>query len=138
MWAMILEKAFSKYLGNIDHKAGQNLDLLWDKLVEADGKNHMITAGSYGDNDKDTNADGLVQGHAYSVISTHKLSNGVRLLKLRNPWGSDSFKGRWSDNSGLWTDEFKKEVGFKQDLNDGFVFMQLEDYQKQFESTSIN
>ena len=76
-------------------------------IVEADGKDNMITAGSYGSSDKDTNEVGLVSGHAYSVFSTHTLSNGVRLLKLRNPWGVDSFKGRWSDKSDLWTKQFK-------------------------------
>jgi len=98
----------------------------------------MIQAGTPSTSDSYTNADGLVQSHAYSVLSTHKLSNGVRLVKMRNPWGSDSFHGRWSDQSTLWTEQFKKEVGFKEDQEDGFIFMQIEDYFEQVESTDFN
>ena len=46
---------------------------------------------------------GLVSGHAYSLLAAKELSNGVRLVKLRNPWGRFEWKGAWSDNSELWT-----------------------------------
>lgn len=41
---------------------------------------------------------GIINGHAYSVISVYKYEDkGVKLLKLRNPWGKHEWKGKWSD-----------------------------------------
>lgn len=55
---------------------------------------------------------GIVSGHAYSLISVHEFSLDddtlVRLCKLRNPWGEGEWKGDWSDESELWTDELRE------------------------------
>lgn len=40
--------------------------------------------------------EGLVYGHAYSMISIHRYGS-VRLIKLRNPWGKHEWVGKWSD-----------------------------------------
>ncbi|XP_072254986.1 calpain-5-like [Pyxicephalus adspersus] len=63
---------------------------------------------------------GLVTGHAYSVTAvksitlhsglfslfrTHKL----RLVRLRNPWGSGEWKGAWSDGSEEWKKVSQRE-----------------------------
>jgi len=53
---------------------------------------------------------GLVAGHAYALHSVHTLSNGVRLVRLSNPWGVDVYTGDWSDNSSLWTATLRAEV----------------------------
>ena len=42
---------------------------------------------------------GLVPGHAYTLISVYETSQGDRLMKLRNPWGSLEWNGNWSDDS---------------------------------------
>ena len=59
----------------------------------------MVTAGSfYGTgNNQEQNAVGLAYSHAYSVQEAITLSNGVRLLALRNPWGRETFNGTYSD-----------------------------------------
>ena len=77
-------------------------------------------------------------GHAYSVLGTKGLSNGVRLVKIRNPWGNETFTGAWSDNSDKWTDELAKEAGLNVNEWDGIFYMSIEDYAKQFETTQIN
>jgi len=56
---------------------------------------------------------GLVDGHAYSLITVVGLSNGVRLLGLRNPWGAVEWNGAWSDNSPLWTEALREEAVVK-------------------------
>ena len=45
--------------------------------------------------------EGLVAGHAYSVISVKEV-HGNQLMNLRNPWGSFEWDGEWGDKSGLW------------------------------------
>jgi len=78
-----------------------------------------------------------VSGHAYTVLGHVVLSNGTKLVKMRNPWGSEKFHGRWSDDSNLWTEQFKQEAGWVK-ANDGVFFMQLEDYKVQVSHTFIN
>lgn len=52
---------------------------------------------------------GLVDGHAYSMISTKEIqtNNGevIRLCLIRNPWGKKEWNGDWSDSSPLWNDQ---------------------------------
>jgi hypothetical protein len=159
LWGPILEKAFAKYHGNYMHIAGgdpaialrtlsgapytdfyhdaKTIDELWDAIVEHDNANEMIQGGTNGGNDTQTNADGLVLGHAYTVLSHAILSTGTRLVKLRNPWASESFHGDWSKDSTLWTDALRAEVG--EDLaNDGFFFMSIENYHAQVAYTEFN
>ena len=65
--------------------------------------------------------------HAYSVRAVKTLSNGVRLVEVRNPWGSEKYKGPWSDSSDKWTAKFKEEVGFEK-RNDGIFWCDLDTY----------
>jgi hypothetical protein len=30
---------------------------------------------------------------------------------MRNPWGIEKYHGEWSDDSKLWTPEWRKEAG---------------------------
>lgn len=46
-------------------------------------------------------ADGILEGHAYSVLEVQEVY-GVRLIRLRNPWGKDEWRGRWCRGSSAW------------------------------------
>ena len=76
-------------------------------------------------------------GHAYALLGHTVLSNGVKLVKLRNPWSSEAWSGDWSRDSDLWTDEFKQEVG-EVGENDGIFFISIEDYYSTWRLTTIN
>jgi hypothetical protein len=93
----------------ISHKE-ENADKLWPKFKNYDAKGFILLASSnHGTNDQAVH--GVVQGHAYSVISIHELQvkgHQVRLMKMRNPWGQGEWNGDWSDNSNLWTPELSK------------------------------
>ena len=108
---------------------------LWKELIAHEGKKDIINVASGGGSDTETNKHGLVLGHAFTVLGTHTLSNGVRLVKIRNPWGAEKFKGDWSDTSDKWTDELAKEVKLNKTSKDGIFWMSIEDYAKQFEET---
>ena len=79
---------------------------------------------------------GIVAGHAYSVISC-KEYDGIRLLKIRNPWGRFEWGGAWSDNSSKWTQEYIDY--FQPDFNnqDGTFWIWIEDFFKNFESITV-
>jgi len=41
---------------------------------------------------------GLPGAHAYTLMGTATLSDGTKLLKMRNPWGSEVYTGPYSDD----------------------------------------
>lgn len=65
----------------------------------------MVTAGTPlgTGTDKDQNELGVAYMHAYTMLDTLTLSNGQRLIKMRNPWGSETYNGPWGDDSAKWT-----------------------------------
>lgn len=73
---------------------------------------------------------GLLTGHAYSIIDCQEVQ-GVKLLRLRNPWGQGEWNGPWSDNSKEWTPamltHFKYEFA-----NDGTFFITFGDFIKYY------
>ena len=49
--------------------------------------------------DSTKNEMGLVNCHAYPVLGHATLSNGQKLVKLRNPWSLEYYHGPYSDKS---------------------------------------
>ena len=84
-----------------------------------------------------TSEKGIAYDHAYTLLGTLEISDGTRLVHMRNPWGHELWKGDWSDQSPLWTDELKTKVD--DDWNDdGKFYMSIEDYYNEFMATWIN
>ncbi len=78
--------------------------------------------------------------HAYTILQTVTLSNGTRLIQMRNPWGSETYHGVWRDYpnaAGEWTDQWKEEAGFESE-NDGSWFTSIEQYHQSFSETHMN
>lgn len=86
-------------------------------------------------------ANGLVSGHAYSLLAF--IDCGVvRLVKLRNPWGAGgAWKGAWSDSSRNWRSEQHKQVAEMVQLkrgDDGVFFMSFEDWCERFTHIDVS
>lgn len=102
---------------------------------DTDANRGMLIAATPGESDQKTNAWGLRQNHAYTVLKVETLANGQRVIKMRNPWRSETFTGAYSDgkmNSNI-REELDHTVG-----NDGVFYMSLEQYYSQVEVTSLN
>ena len=160
MWTAVLEKAFAKYHGNYKHIVGgdpgigirtmtgapfdryehkdMNAGDLWNKLVQHDKNKDIMSCVSPAGSDKTTSASGLVQGHAFTLLSTHVTSAGDKLLKIRNPHGSEKYKGAWGDTDGRWTPELLKELGHSLNRKDGVFFMDLGNFMSEFEASRAN
>lgn len=67
----------------------------------------------------------------------HPKLGDVRILKLRNPWGSKEWLGAWSDRSDLWTPDLKKEVKMEVNTEDGVFCIGFGDYMNYYRSTTI-
>jgi len=70
-----------------------------------------------------------VAGHAETVLGVLKLSNGAKLVKMRNPWGSYKYSGPYSKGSKLWTAALKKEAKLDS-ADDGIFFTPISDWIK--------
>lgn len=112
---------------------------IWNKLKDADEKNFIICC-SIDSKDPAENQRfkdlGLVCEHAYTMIGCADL-DGLRLCRIRNPWGNFEWKGDWGDNSDLWTDDIKSQVKYT-NANDGGFWMSWDDVQTYFSRFSIN
>ena len=93
------------------------------------GKDETITQG------RSTNKGGIVPGHAYSIISAAD-HEGHKLLKLRNPWGTFEWTGKWSDGSKEWTPAVARAFGYTQE-DDGTFFMAWDDFCTHFDGIDV-
>ena len=114
----------------------------------------VVASGSLSGKDTDSTDEGIVKGHAYSILDVrvvdsfkllkvtarHILSSNTltgstlttthrssRNPKLRNPWGEKEWTGRWSDGSVEWTPRYRTLLGYKEE-NDGTFWMEFEDF----------
>ena len=85
-------------------------------------------------------ARGLVPGHAYTLVGVVQLTQNGRpykkLIKLRNPWGKETYKGQWRDDDPQWTPEFKAQVNLEPD-NDGTFYMPFDQFRDGFDAYSF-
>jgi calpain len=137
-------------------------DYLWNKLLNMLRHGALMGASITGKivegpliiKGKDT---GLLCSHAYSIQGFYEVTKTdntkVRLVRLRNPWGSkraEEWNGKWSDDSTEMIDEWEninkaidEEDGDEAEkinpelMKDGTFFMSFEDFMELFTRMSI-
>ena len=87
---------------------------------------------------------GMANSHAYTVLGLLELGDGedggttTRLVKMRNPWGYETYHGPWSDSDdSAWSEDLLDEAGHKIS-NNGVFFMPIEQYHQQIQTTFIS
>jgi hypothetical protein len=120
---------------------GANITEFWSAIVNAFNNNHVVLAGTC---EKGTPgvetllANGIYANHCYSVLSTHTIIGArtrTQLLRVRNPWGTGVWGGKWSAGSKEWTNDNKELVDYKEE--DGVFYITVEDFLKNFSRTNI-
>ena len=175
LWVVLLEKAWAKVHGGyLNIEAGLTREALrdltgasaktyftkkdpeglWRRLLDADNKNFVMTAGSdnlSGGSDAYIAKIGICGSHAYSMLAVYQLffdgetytpvGEGEeftdRLVKLRNPWGQGEWKQEWSDDDERWTPELKEALGFTGNVEDGIFFMPWERFLEFYSDVQI-
>ena len=68
----------------------------------------------------------------------HQSGYEYELVKLRNPWGSREWNGRWSDTDSIWDsiDPHEKSI-YRDNAEDGIFWMEFKDFLTEFESMTI-
>lgn len=127
---------------------------LWGRLLDAEAKQFVMTAGSdnlSGGSDAYIAKIGICGSHAYSLLAVYQVFNDGgnytkvnfedewtdRIVKLRNPWGSGEWKGKWSDEDPDWNEDLKMELGFTGEKEDGIFFMPWEEFLKFYSDVQI-
>ena len=147
LWAILLEKAWAKvnggYINTVAGNASEVIECLtnfpyeynsienadkeelWVKILQA-SKNDYIMTTALPPREGATDC-GLVVGHEYTLQwGKEAIVNGdtIRLLKIRNPWGSINYTGDWGKDSSLWSDQLKTEFDYKNTYDgEGEFFM---------------
>jgi hypothetical protein len=118
-------------------------DTLFEEIKIADDKDYIICTDITETDTTNINylsKMGLITNHAYTIIDVAEIcdpkGNKIRLLKIRNPWGSNEWTGDWSDNSTKWTPEIKKILNYDNE-DDGTFWISYEDFCKFYTTTHI-
>lgn len=82
-----------------------------------------------------TDKKGLSDNHAYTIIGNAEYQ-GTKLVKIRNPWGSEGYTGPYSDKSSEWTPEARAALG-SVDKDDGIFWMTISDFKDLFDSITV-
>lgn len=173
-WMMLLEKCYARWYGSFDaiegghvHNAlcdfvprsvGEMISMtddkvkadirsgaLWEKLKSYVQLGYLLGAGSPSGSDSDVSGQGIVQGHAYSLLDAREESDARgshKLVQLRNPWGSTEWKGEWSDSDKTsWTRRMQNALGYTPDGGgddqDGTFWMPFSSFTTYFEDIYV-
>ena len=80
---------------------------------------------------------GLVTNHAFTTLGVAEYK-GTKLVKIRNPWGSERYKGAWSDqDTKAWTADALKALGHTKNTRDGTFYMPIKNYKTLFYNTIV-
>jgi len=113
---------------------------LFTRMCAWDDENYVVGAGTRSGSDKE-NTDGIVDGHAYSVIACHNDVAGTEfdLIKMRNPHGRGEFQtGMWDDDGPGW-DEYPevREALQPQAADDGIFYVSKEEFFVYFQTVYV-
>ena len=156
LWGPIMEKAFAKFHGNYarivagDPVAGVSTmngspyerlwtssttaSVVWDTLSAYDLKRGLMQMGTECGNGRTDY--GLVKCHAYVILGVQTLeSTGEKMVKMRNPWGVESFNGKYKDSA--MSSSVRSELDHT-NSNDGTFWMTLDEFMNDTQYIGIN
>ncbi|EER13773.1 conserved hypothetical protein [Perkinsus marinus ATCC 50983] len=116
-------------------------DVLWGSLVSHDGVHIMCASCGFVDgvSKEEYEAMGLFSEHCYSILNVVAL-DGLRLLKLRNPWGSRVWGGPYGPTSPEWTPELQRGLHSLTHgplAGRGTFWISLTDFRRYFSSVTV-
>ena len=157
LWGPLIEKVLAKNVGNYWHldtginadgvsmlngspydeirhwdtRNGMTVDKFWDLIKSHDDDRSIMTVKS-----SPQTGGTFIENHSYVILKTLELESGERLVKLRNPWGVDTYGGKWHDADSAWdSNEASRDIP---EADDGLFYTSIEEFYSSLESTFIN
>ncbi|KAJ2948894.1 hypothetical protein O0L34_g5826 [Tuta absoluta] len=140
-WVSMLEKAYMKVMGGYDFPGSNsnidlhaltgwipqrcairngesdfNADALYDTIQSRMARGDVLVTVATGEQtDAQAERTGLVATHAYAVLDVVCV-NGVKLLKLKNPWSHLRWRGNYSELDTVhWTPQLRGQLNYDPD-----------------------
>ena len=124
----------------IDRIGVENFKAFVTKYLQRNG---IFCTSNSGLGGESYEANGLIKGHAYSLLSIHDIMKNDEtketLVRIRNPHGRGEWNGPWSDKSSEWlgvSDTVKEAIKYSQNEDGGF-FMSFNDWVDQYEKFTM-
>jgi hypothetical protein len=183
LWPALVEKAYAKAHGSYQQLSGGfiaeglsdltgapcetilfdtvDADFFWARLLSFVQTGFCMGVATSGRSAQQ----GLVGGHAYSILDVLQLDNivvgeqskltdyfgpdkassphrerkkeTVRLVRIRNPWGTKEWKGDWSAKSMQWTHRLRQRLPDSWKQGDGTFFMSFQDMLQSFHHMDV-
>merc|ERR1712232_189072 len=131
-WPMVWPDESKK----INDKASDND--MFEHMCQWEDKNYIMACGTKAGPDTHL-TDGIVDGHAYTILSCINDAGGTQfdMIKLRNPWGKggEFEKGQWMDGGPGWKEyPAVKQACKPVKADDGIFWMEKGEFFKHFET----
>lgn len=89
-----------------------NAAAVFDRLKEGFHAGRCLITVATGElSDAECERTGLVSTHAFAVVNMAEV-DGVKLLKLKNPWSHLRWKGNYSEIDSRWTPELQRTLNY--------------------------
>ena len=72
-----------------------------------------------------------------SSVTPLRMATTIRLVHIRNPWGSREWKGNWSAQSDQWTHKLRQRLPKSWRQGDGTFFMSYQDMLQNFHHMDV-
>ena len=82
-----------------------------------------------------TNTEGIVCGHAYTLLGAGKNADSEHMIHVRNPWAREKYTGEWSDTASpnKWTDAHRAALNHVK-ADDGSYWLPVATFRRIFSS----
>ena len=159
LWGLLIEKSIAKVYGDYERIVGgdprTSIEMLtgapsnrylhndktpleiWNLILEAEANGNMLSSSTPGTSNTQRSDLGIVGNHVYTILDTEEVL-GNKLIRMRNPWGRETYSGPWRDDDASNWDPLLRALVDHEDRNEGIFWIDYLTYHSEFTSTSVH